>query len=455
MSKYIQRVRFGHIKRLALVTGGGRSLEQVKAAEQPDLICNAGFFEALGKPTHHLKADGVVRAKESWGCWGYAWDSGGDIKLTALPADERANYIGGYELLTPMVCIHDTLSYGAELGSRRGRTAMALDGENLILYVSGDGTADAATPEELRDELYTLGAETAIMLDGGGSSQCDFGDGQVIDSTRPVDSYLCVWLTAEDNEKEDTTVSDKKIVCLDPGHGPDTVNGSPDGTYKEREFAWDMGQRVKALLEEQGVGVILTRAADTKPSLTERAQVSNKTGADCLVSLHSNAEGGSGWGIARGLMAYTSAGPTNAPRNVLARAILDRMKDAGVLVRSTPLAYNIDLTVLVRADAPACLIEYGFHTNREDAALLKDGTYRDKLARATAHGICDWLGVDWKEPEEPQQPAVDKPAAWAEEAWAWAQAMGLLDGTRPTAASTCQEVAVMFRRFYEAIKAGK
>ncbi len=456
MSKYIQRVRLGHIKRLALVTGGGRSLEQVKAAEQPDLICNAGFFEYLGKPTHHLKSDGVVRAKEGWGCWGYAWDSGGDIKLSALPTDERANYIGGYELLTPMVGIHDTLSYGAELGSRRGRTAMALDGENLILYCSGDDDASyTATPEELRAELYALGAETAIMLDGGDSSQCDFGGGQVIDSTRPVDSYLCVWLTEEDNEKEDKTVSDKKIVCLDPGHGPDTVNGSPDGTYKEREFAWDMGQRIKALLEAQGVSVAVTRTEDAKPSLTERAAVSNAAGADCLVSLHSNAAGNGGWYDAQGLMIYTSAGPDYAPRNVLAMDIIDRMKEAGVLVRSTPIVHDMGLTVLVETDAPACLIEYGFHTNREDTALLKDSTYRDKLARATAHGICDWLGVEWKEPEEPQQPAGDKPADWAEEDWAWAQAMGLMDGTRPTANITRQEVAVMFRRFYEAIKAGK
>lgn len=212
MSKCVQRVRLGHIRRLALVTGGGRSLEQVRAAKQPDLICNAGFFDSINHPTHHLKADGVVRAKESWGCWGYAWDSGSDIRLCALPDGERANYIGGYELLTPMVGIHDALSYGAELGSRRGRTAVALDGENFILYVSGDGTADAATPEELRDELYTLGAETAIMLDGGGSSQCDFGGGQVIDSTRPVDSYLCVWLTEEDNDKEDKPVDETQAI---------------------------------------------------------------------------------------------------------------------------------------------------------------------------------------------------------------------------------------------------
>ena len=66
------------------------------------------------------------------------------------------------------------------------------------------------------------------------------------------------------------------------------------------------------------------------------------------------------------------------------------------------------------------------------------------------------LGGDGQtEPEEPQQPAAEQPADWAAEAWAWAKAMGLLDGTRPTAASTRQEVAVMFRRFYEAVKAGK
>lgn len=60
-----------------------------------------------------------------------------------------------------------------------------------------------------------------------------------------------------------------------------------------------------------------------------------------------------------------------------------------------------------------------------------------------------------QQPEEPQQPAADKPADWAAEDWAWAQSMGLMDGTRPTANITRQEVAVVLRRFYEAVKAGK
>ena len=57
--------------------------------------------------------------------------------------------------------------------------------------------------------------------------------------------------------------------------------------------------------------------------------------------------------------------------------------------------------------------------------------------------------------ETPEEPPADQPADWAAEAWAWAKAMGLMDGTRPTANITRQEVAVVLKRLYEAAKAGK
>ena len=81
---------------------------------------------------------------------------------------------------------------------------------------------------------------------------------------------------------------ERYVVCLDPGHGPDTVNGSPDGAYKEREFTWDMGSRLRRLLEEQGIWVVMTREENEKPSLTQRAQVSNASGANLFVSIHSS-----------------------------------------------------------------------------------------------------------------------------------------------------------------------
>lgn len=235
-----------------------------------------------------------------------------------------------------------------------------------------------------------------------------------------------------------------KCVCLDPGHGPGTVNGSPDGTYKEREFTWDLYTRVKPLLEAAGLKVVVTRTENDKPSLTARAQVSNRAGADLLVSLHSNAAGNGGWYDARGFMIYTSAGPDSAPRNQAAKSIIEAAKAAGVLVRGSGLAHN-PYTVLTAATAPAVLIEYGFHTSREDVALLKDSAYRDKLAKATVSGILDYFGMDYPE-EDVEEGEPDKPDTWASEAWGKAAAAGVLDGTRPRDTMTRQELALVLDR---------
>uniref|UniRef100_UPI0018ABC357 N-acetylmuramoyl-L-alanine amidase family protein n=1 Tax=Flavonifractor plautii TaxID=292800 RepID=UPI0018ABC357 len=306
----------------------------------------------------------------------------------------------------------------------------------------GDGTGDAATPETLRDELAGLGWSSAVMLDGGGSSQCDFG-GERITASRKVHNWICVYLkqggTETPPEEEDKPMS-KHTVCLDPGHGPGNVNGSPDGTYKEWEFAWDMAQRIKPLLEARGVGVVLTKTADNYPSLTERADISNKATPDCFVSIHTNAAGEGGWSSASGLEIYTSAGPMTASRNVLASKLVNAFHAAGVALRSEPIKHKL-YTVLAKTDAPAALIEYGFHTNKTDTEYLKDSKYRDKLAEATAKGICTYLNVNWKKDE----PVSD----WEQErdeAWQAAKEAGILDGTRPEDSVTRQELAVVLDR---------
>lgn len=221
---------------------------------------------------------------------------------------------------------------------------------------------------------------------------------------------------------------DKKyLVCIDPGHGPGCVNGSPDGTYKERELAWDMGIRLRSLLEEAGVRVMVTRSEEEKPSLSRRARLSNSLDTDLFVSLHSNAAGGSGWSDPSGLLIYTSRPGEEAGRNRAARAILARMEAAGVKLFSGGLAHN-GYTVLTATNAPAVLIEYGFHTNQGDVALLKDTNYRELLAKATANGILDYLGLS--EAEEDREEGLDNvPDPWAAEAVAKAIKAGVIQGS--------------------------
>ena len=394
MSKYVASIPLGDIERVQIyINKSVKTLAEIKAETGADYLINGGLYQGP-KAVCHLRADGRTYAKDPYTYWGYAWDTGPDITLRSVPAAERRNYICCVCLLRGGKA--ETLIYNRDVGGSRPRTAIGLKDGALCLYCTDSGR----TPEELQAELLALGWESSVMLDGGGSSQCDLAGKRIV-SSRKVHNLILVYKRKrapsepDDSDKEDKPMSTKYTVCLDPGHGPDTVNGSPDGSYKEREFAWDMYTRIRPLLERHGVNVICTRTEDTKPSLTARCEVSNKAGADLFVSLHSNADGGSGWGTARGLLVYTSSGPMTAKRNVAATAIVNRAHEAGVRLHGSGVAHQIEYTVLAKTDAPAVLIEYGFHTNQEDIGLLKDISYRDKLAEATAMGVCDFLGVTW------------------------------------------------------------
>lgn len=444
MSKYIASIPLGDIERIQIyINRSVKTLAEIKAETGADYLINGGLYQG-SQAVCHLRADGQTYAKDPYTYWGYAWGTGPDITLRSVPAAERRNYICCVCLLRGGKA--EMLIYNRDVGGSRPRTAIGLKDGALCLYCTNSGR----TPEELQAELLALGWESAVMLDGGGSSQCDLAGKRIV-SNRKVHNLILVYKRKrapsepDDSDKEDKPMSTKYTVCLDPGHGPDTVNGSPDGSYKEREFAWDMYTRIRPLLERHGVNVICTRTEDTKPSLTARCEVSNKAGADLFVSLHSNAEGVSGWGTTRGLLVYTSSGPMTAKRNVAATAIVNRAHEAGVLLHGSGVAHQIEYTVLAKTDAPAVLIEYGFHTNQEDIGLLKDSSYRDKLAEATAKGVCDFLGIDWT--AESGGDGTDIPAAdWAAEAWQKAKSNGIMDGTRPTEPITRQELALVLDR---------
>ena len=163
------------------------------------------------------------------------------------------------ELLTPTRGPGKALSYSPEYGGTRGRSAVLLAGARVILYCSGDGTADAKTPEGLRDELVSIGCRydqaanlRALGLDAGSSSNCDFGDGQRISNGKRVKGYLCIW-TKQDGqeppEQEDKPMS-KYIVT--PSIGVNIRSGP--GTSYGKVGAYPCGAVVDVLEARDGWG---------------------------------------------------------------------------------------------------------------------------------------------------------------------------------------------------------
>ena len=390
MAKKAKIIPLNNIQKIAILFGNGKTLAEVKADSGADFIMNGGYFNmTTGKPVCHLKADGKIYAEppanDYWNDWGYTWNTN-DIRLAVIPNDSTgANHITATRILAGSVGPTSKLTYGADKAGNKRRTAMALTEDSLILYCSDT----LITPEELRDDLVGMGAVSAIMLDGGGSSQCDFGNGNIIESARRVNNYIAVWLTEEGKK----LIMSKRVV-LDPGHGVETAGKrSPDGTYLEHEFTLDMAKRIKPILAGYGVEVYMTRKDEHNISDTERAEISNRLAPDLFVSLHSNAAGdGSKWFNARGFGIYTSKSGDTSARNIAAKAILERAKEAGVHLWDDGLHHEM-WTVLAKTNAPAVLIEHLFHDNKEDVALLKDPVFRDKLAEIDAKGILDYLGI--------------------------------------------------------------
>lgn len=208
-----------------------RSLSEIQAETGADYIINGTLFNmSTFKPNCHLRVDGRTICTPAYDVAGYAWNDGPDISMGSLPDPSQRNYIACTPLVVSGRALPE-LTYDAGQGGKRGRTAMGIKGDRLALYCTSDGGTMERTPEELRDDLAAAGWESAVMMDGGGSSQCWFR-GQTIKSTRVVHDLILVYLKGSDSTVKTYSVSKdgntylaynfrvKEFACND---GSDTV----------------------------------------------------------------------------------------------------------------------------------------------------------------------------------------------------------------------------------------
>ena len=248
MSKLITYIPLSSVERIELrVTNCRKTLSQVKAETKAHYVLNGGMWNPDGSACPLLKVGGVMRSGTPWRAIGYAWDKGPDIHMTS-EYEGADNFIAVTALVASGKPVGKP-SYGSAQGGKRGRSAIGLRGGSLALYCSSDGT-DAATPEALRDELAGLGWASAVMLDGGGSSQCDFG-GERITASRKVHNWICVWLKQGGQAPPDKEESMGKYKVT-PSIGVNIRKGP--GTGYGKAGAYPCGAVVDVLEKRDGWG---------------------------------------------------------------------------------------------------------------------------------------------------------------------------------------------------------
>lgn len=231
-------------------------------------------------------------------------------------------------------------------------------------------------------------------------------------------------------------------VALDAGHSLNTPGKrTPDGMHE-----WSFNSVVASYIANELKGYIdvetlrtddITGAVDV--SLSERADKANKWGADAYISIHANALGTGGWNTASGIETFTY--PTAARQSfVLAKLVQEELIKA--TKRSDRGIKTANFAVLRSTNMPAILVECGFMTNKEEAALLKSDSYRKTCASAIVKGIVTMYGLKKKEVVAEDQGV----SSWAVAARKWVKEQGISNGADPKEPATREQVWTMLYR---------
>lgn len=182
-----------------------------------------------------------------------------------------------------------------------------------------------------------------------------------------------------------SSTSNQITLVLDAGHGG-MDSGATGNGYREKMMTLDILLGAKRCFDNDSrFKVYYTRTSDTYPSLTDRSDLANNYGADLFISIHINSASASAHGTET---LYNSSRNTVTAKNGLtSRELATYIQRAVVSTTgftNRGLKNRTDLSVLNRTSMPACLIEYGFISNTQEAREMNANTtrYGEELYKA-------------------------------------------------------------------------
>lgn len=216
----------------------------------------------------------------------------------------------------------------------------------------------------------------------------------------------------------------KKIdmVVIDPGHGGENSGATGPTGLMEKTVNLDIALKLKELLENKGLKVILTRDRDIDLSLKSRIEIANCVGAGLFLSIHCN---GHPKPTSSGFEVYFHSLPSDDYEDAMAALgdqevnpdavkygslddvefILWDVAQAEFIGQSSHLAQLVnlelskklpipnrgvkqaDFVVLRGMQLPAVLIETAFITNPAEEKMLADPDVQRSIAEAIASAI--------------------------------------------------------------------
>lgn len=173
-----------------------RSIAQIKAELGCDAICNLNLFNGDWTGACYTRSGGQVVGSDGYGYFGFGFDRNDKGFTRAWSADDKhQNFFGCWDLIVAgAITASETPSWTN--GFRRRTVIGMLSDGRCFIYCN----PTVETIPQLTARLKSAGAAEAIVLDGGGSTQCITPGGTVVSSDktpRPVHTLFWANLTAK------------------------------------------------------------------------------------------------------------------------------------------------------------------------------------------------------------------------------------------------------------------
>lgn len=197
------------------------------------------------------------------------------------------------------------------------------------------------------------------------------------------------------------TPSTSKIIVLDAGHGkPDEGAVGIYGTTEEA-INLKITLKLKALLEESGAQVILTRSDENGiyssecttikskkvSDIKNRVKIGNSEGVDIFVSIHLNKFEQEKY---RGWQAFFQE--ISEDSKALATCIQEGLNSEISEYKNERVPLKLSkIYIMDNIKAPTVTVECGFLSNKEEAKLLEEDEYLSRLAWGIYNGIQNYF----------------------------------------------------------------
>lgn len=189
----------------------------------------------------------------------------------------------------------------------------------------------------------------------------------------------------------------EKVVVIDAGHGGKDPGKVAVNDALEKDINLSIALKLKAALEKEGIKVVMTRDSDEglytesdsnkkRADMKNRCELINENNVVLTVSIHQNSYRTEGVKGAQ-VFYYSKSAEGKKLANLIQNQLIQDIDPSN----GRKAKANDNYYILLHVDCPAVIVECGFLSNWDEAALLIDDDYQLKMADSISKSILKYI----------------------------------------------------------------